>query len=112
MAAKDTQEPLQLREIQEHQAPTEPPAPLEPPFSIFPKWERSTYVYIASLAAFASPVSSSIYYPAMLSLAEDLNKTLADISLTITTYMVRPIPIAVYCRRLTRSRYSKELHLR
>jgi len=66
-----------------------PPEPEpEPPYSVFSKWQRVTYVYIASLAAFASPVSSSIYYPAMLSLAEDLNTSLTNISLTITTYMV------------------------
>ena len=69
--------------------------PPEPPHSIFTKWQRVTYVYIASVAAFASPVSSSIYYPAMLSLAEDLNTSLTNISLTITTYMVGFISLAV-----------------
>lgn len=78
--------------------PLEPPeAPqvpqvLEPPYTIFPKWQRATYVYIASLAAFASPVSSTIYYPAMLTIATDLNTSLTKISLTITTYMVQFTP--------------------
>ncbi|KAF2664798.1 MFS general substrate transporter, partial [Microthyrium microscopicum] len=62
--------------------------PPEPPYSIFPKWQRVIYVYVASLAAFASPVSSTIYYPAMLTLAKDLNTSLTNISLTITTYMI------------------------
>lgn len=70
-------------------AEAQAPQPLEPAHSIFPKWERVTYVYIASLAAFASPVSSSIYYPAMSALAHDLHTSLTNISLTITTYMVR-----------------------
>jgi hypothetical protein len=61
----------------------------EPPHSIFPKWQRMAYVYVASLAAFSSPVSSSIYYPAMLTLAKDLNTSLTNINLTITTYLVR-----------------------
>lgn len=65
----------------------------EPPHSIFPKWQRGLYVYIASLAAFSSPVSSSIYYPAMLTLARDLNTSLTNISLTITTYLVRLITL-------------------
>ncbi|KAH8651589.1 major facilitator superfamily domain-containing protein [Tricladium varicosporioides] len=60
----------------------------EPQHSIFPKWQRGLYVYMASLAAFASPVSSTIYYPAMLTLARDLNTSLTNISLTITTYLI------------------------
>ena len=64
------------------------PEPPEQPYSIFPKWQRMLYVYVASLAAFASPVSSSIYYPAMLTLARDLDTSLTNISLTITTYLV------------------------
>jgi len=62
--------------------------PQEPPYSVFPKWKKVTLVYIASVAAFASPVSSSIYFPAMTYLANDLHTSLTNISLTITTYMV------------------------
>ncbi|KAJ5096681.1 major facilitator superfamily transporter [Penicillium angulare] len=58
------------------------------PHSTFSKFEKGAYVYVASLAAFASPVSSSIYYPAMTTLAKDLNTSLTNISLTITTYMI------------------------
>lgn len=58
------------------------------PHSVFSQLEKGTYVYIASLAAFASPVSSSIYLPAMTTLAADLHTSLTNISLTITTYMV------------------------
>ena len=53
------------------QEPSEAPEQPEAPHSIYPKWQRIIYVYIASVAAFASPVSSSIYYPAMLTLAKD-----------------------------------------
>jgi hypothetical protein len=62
----------------------------EQPHSIFSKRQCVANVYIASLAAFASPVSSSIYYPAMLTLAHDLNTSLTNINLTITTYVVCP----------------------
>ncbi len=65
-----------------------PPQPPHPVHSIFPKWQRITYVYIASLAAFTSPVSSSVYYPAMSTLARDLNTSLSNIGFTITAYMV------------------------
>ncbi len=74
------------------------PAQPEPPYSVFPKRQRTLYVYIASLAAFSSPVSSSIYYPAMLTLAQDLNTSLTNISLTITTYLVRHFALFVSCR--------------
>jgi hypothetical protein len=59
-----------------------------PSHSIFSKQQRVVYVYVASLAAFASPVSSSIYFPAMLMLARDLNTSLLNINLSITTYLV------------------------
>ncbi|MCJ1383081.1 hypothetical protein MMC17_006194 [Xylographa soralifera] len=60
----------------------------EPPFSTFSSIEKKLYVYISSCAAFASPVSSGIYYPALNILASDLHTTLANINLTITTYMI------------------------
>src|SRR4051812_9168193 len=82
----------------------------EPPHSIFPKWQRMVYVYVASLAAFSSPVSSSIYYPAMSTLATDLNTSLTNINLTITTYLVRLIP-HLNLGILTFIRYSKALRL-
>ena len=68
---------------------------VQPPFSVFSQFEKGLYIYIASVAAFASPVSSSIYYPAMNSLAKDLHTSLTNISLTITTYLVpsnAPLP--------------------
>jgi hypothetical protein len=61
---------------------------LEPPYSIFPKWQRIIFVYVASLAAFISPVSSSIFLPALSYIAADLNTTISKVNLTITTYMV------------------------
>jgi hypothetical protein len=71
------------------------PQPQSQPHSIFPKWQRVTYVYIASLAAFSSPVSSNIYLPAMLSISADLHVSLTKISLTITMYMV-PFPLSQF----------------
>ena len=62
---------------------------IEPQFSTFSSIEKKLYVYIASCAAFASPASSGIYYPALNIIASDLHTTLANINLTITTYMVR-----------------------
>ena len=58
------------------------------PHSIFPKREKRLYVWIASLAAFTSPVAGSIYFPALNVLAADLHTSVSNINLTITTYMV------------------------
>jgi multidrug resistance protein len=84
-AEKETEKKAEI--VAESHAPDRP----ELPYSIFPQWQRAVYVYMASLAAFASPVSSSIYYPAMLTLARDLNTSLTNISLTVTTYLVRSL---------------------
>lgn len=83
------EQPDQSEQIEQPKPPERP----EQPYSIFPKRQRVLYVYVASLAAFASPVSSSIYYPAMLTLARDLNTSLTNISLTITTYLVLIAPL-------------------
>lgn len=64
--------------------PTEP----APPYSIYSLLRKRFYAWIASLAAFSSPVSSSIYYPALTVLASDLHTSLGNINLTITTFMV------------------------
>ena len=61
----------------------------ELPFSVYSNVEKRVYVYIASLAAFTSPVATSIYFPAVNILASDLHTSLANINLTITTYMVQ-----------------------
>lgn len=87
------------KEVKEASVPpdieVQPERPSQAPHSIFSKRQRITFVYIASVAAFASPVSSSIYYPAMVDLSKDLNTSLTNISLTITTYMVFPPSKAV-----------------
>jgi multidrug resistance protein len=74
----------------DHNADCPPESSKEPPHSIFSRWQRITYVHVASLAAFASPVSSSIYLPAMLSIAKDLDVSLTKISWTITVFLVHP----------------------
>ena len=71
--------------------PKEEPS-IEPPYSIFTEFEKKAYAWVASIAAFASPVSSTIYYPALNVLAADLHTTATKINLTITTYLVRRTP--------------------
>ena len=83
----------------------------EPPYSIFSGAEKVFYAWVASMAAFSSPVSSSIYYPALTVLASDLHTSVGNINLTITTYMVcfsrRASQVACM---LTVRRFSRQLH--
>jgi hypothetical protein len=44
--------------------------PEPPPYTIFTRYERLFYAWLGSVAAFASPVSTSIYYPALTTLAK------------------------------------------
>jgi hypothetical protein len=60
----------------------------EAPHTILTEKQKIFTVILASFAAFISPVSSSIYYPALNSLACDLHVTVSTINLTITVYMV------------------------
>lgn len=62
--------------------------PAEPPFSIFPPRQKRFIVAMASLAALLSPLSASIYYPAMPVLATDLRVTSTDINVSVTTYLI------------------------
>ena len=57
--------------------------------SIFTRRERQFIVAITSLAAFFSPVSSSIYFPALNTLSVVLGVSVSLINLTVTTYLVR-----------------------
>jgi len=58
------------------------------PFSVFTVNQRKMMVLTGSLAAIFSPISSSIYYPSLSSIAKDLHVSDAQISLTITLFLV------------------------
>ncbi|KAI4912637.1 hypothetical protein J4E90_006043 [Alternaria incomplexa] len=62
--------------------------PDTPPYSIFTPGEKRWIVFLVAYAGLFSPLSSFIYYPALFSLAEDLNITLTMANLSITTYMI------------------------
>ena len=68
---------------------TFPPPQPEPNYSIFTKNEKRFIVFMASMAAFFSPVSSNIFFPALNTLALNLHVSDSLINLTITTYLVR-----------------------
>ena len=58
----------------------------ESPYTILGSKEKIFTIILASSAAFISPVSSSIYLPALNALAKDLNVTSSTINITITVY--------------------------
>lgn len=58
------------------------------PYSIFKPWEKKAIVFTASLSAVFSPMSTTIYLPALNQLAADLHVSDSEINLTVTTFMV------------------------
>lgn len=60
----------------------------EPPFSVFTLTEKKLIVLTISFIGLVSPLSASIYFPAINTLADDLHVSTSDINLTVTTYLV------------------------
>lgn len=61
----------------------------EQPYCVLPDREKIFFMLLCSFAAIISPISSSIYFPALGDLSEDLHVSSSLINLTITTYLVR-----------------------
>jgi hypothetical protein len=59
-----------------------------PPYCILPESEKIFIIPLVSFAAIISPISSSIYFPALNNLAKDLSVSISLINITITTYLV------------------------
>ncbi|TAQ84893.1 hypothetical protein B7494_g6788 [Chlorociboria aeruginascens] len=60
-------------------------------YSVYSITEKRFFIIIASLAALFSPLSANIYYSALNTLATDFHQSLSNISLTVTTYLVRTL---------------------
>lgn len=58
------------------------------PYSIFTTSQKRWIVFVAALASFFSPLSSSIYFPAITTIANDLNVGTTQINLTVTLYLI------------------------
>ncbi|KAJ5521091.1 hypothetical protein N7463_001544 [Penicillium fimorum] len=65
-----------------------PTAPSSEPYSVFTPMQKRLIILTAALASSFSPLSASIYYPALNSIAKDLRVSPSQINLTITTYMI------------------------
>ena len=67
----------------------EPPKTNAPQaYSVFTVNQKRAIVASASMASFFSPMSSSIYYPAVGTISTDLGVSVTNIDLTITMYLV------------------------
>lgn len=64
---------------------TEPPPP---PFSVFTAAEKQWISYIASFGAMFSTLSSYIYFPALVPMANDLGVSVSLVNLTVTSYLI------------------------
>ena len=64
----------------------------EAPYTTFTTREKRWIIAMASFASFFSPLSSSIYFPALSTIAHDLNVSDSKVNLTVTTYLVRHVP--------------------
>jgi MFS family permease len=58
------------------------------PYSVFSTSQKRLIVFMVFLAGFVSPLSSSIYLPALNTLAEHYHKSNSMINLTLTSFMV------------------------
>jgi hypothetical protein len=56
-------------------------------YSVFTVNQKRAIILTGSLAAFFSPLSSSIYYPSLPTIALDLHVSDSQINLTVTTYL-------------------------
>ena len=58
-------------------------------YSVHSKSMKRLIVLIAVVAGYSSQLTTSIYYPALTTIAQDLHVSVGQVNLTITTYMVR-----------------------
>jgi len=59
-----------------------------PPYSVFSRRTKVWIVAMVMVSSFVSPMTASIYFPAIHAIARDLGVSIDLINLTLTTYMV------------------------
>lgn len=59
-----------------------------PPYSIFTTWQKRAIALGAACMAIFSPLSAQIYLPALTAVASDLDVSITQINLTVTSYMI------------------------
>jgi len=78
-----------------------------PPFSVFTSRQKMMTVYIASFVAMVSPLSATLYYPALTTLAADYHVSQSLMQLTITVYQVSRKPMSNHRSRLANDASSR-----
>lgn len=73
------------------------PAAVDAPYSVLPPGEKIFVILAGSFASLISPLSSSVYLPALNSLARDMDVSVSLINLTITTYLVPFLKLNTPC---------------
>ncbi|KAK9370594.1 major facilitator superfamily domain-containing protein [Lipomyces kononenkoae] len=71
-----------------NEPPSERPVTVDEVYSVFTVPQKRLIILTASLASFFSPLSGSIYFPALNTIASDLNVSTTKINLTVTTYLI------------------------
>ncbi|KAG9048822.1 hypothetical protein FS837_011905 [Tulasnella sp. UAMH 9824] len=67
------------------------------PFSAFTRREKWLIVAMAGMAGIFSPISSSIYFPAIPTIAKEFHTSVSLINLTVTAYMIAQGVSPVIC---------------
>jgi len=80
-SADDTDQNKPAEEPSQH-------AELQEAYSQFTVNTKRYIVAMGSLASFFSPLSSSIYLPALTTIANELHISTSQVNLTVTTYLV------------------------
>lgn len=65
-----------------------PEVPHSAPYSLFDPTQKGWILFIAAWAGWFSTASSFIYFPAIPFLAGDMNVSVQDINLTVTSYLI------------------------
>ncbi|KAI1391785.1 MFS general substrate transporter [Hypoxylon trugodes] len=68
--------------------PSESPPTPEEPYSIFDKRQKALIILIVSTAATFSAFASNIYFPALPTIAQDLDVSVELVNLTVTSYLI------------------------
>lgn len=88
MALADSPEDPSKGQEGDKQTPVEVPEQVLEKFSVFTVNQKRAIVTTGSFASFFSPLSSSIYFPALNTIATALDVSITKINLTVTTYLV------------------------
>ncbi|KAK7224355.1 hypothetical protein V2G26_012358 [Clonostachys chloroleuca] len=87
----------------------------EAPYTIFSAREKASIIVLVSFLAIISPLSGSVYLPALTSIADSLQVSISLVNLTVTTYLVSLMHRHTTARphsynRLDLSRHCAVLH--